>query len=195
MVPTIVAGGVLVVLPVSVVAGAACVGGVLVCSLCRWCPRVLPVSVVSSCAPCVRGVLVVLPGVGGGWCCLCRWCPRVLPVSVVSSWCSLVSVVAGVACVGGVLVCSLVSVVAGVACVGGVLVCSLCPWCPRGAPWCRWCPRPHIHSRTPKRVHARLFSAAGLSLVNRSCRARLMDMIALIINYLGAPLGIAFIGW
>ena len=65
MVPTIVAGGVLVVLPVSVVAGAACVGGVLVCSLCRWCPRVLPVSVVSSCAPCVRGVLVVLPGVGG----------------------------------------------------------------------------------------------------------------------------------
>ena len=100
MVPTIVAGGVLVVLPVSVVAGAACVGGVLVCCLCRWCPRVLPVSVVSSCAPCVRGVLVVLPGVlvvlpgvGGGWCCLCRWCPRVLPVSVVSSWCSLVSVV------------------------------------------------------------------------------------------------------
>ena len=84
MVPTIVAGGVLVVLPVSVVAGAACVGGVLVCCLCRWCPRVLPVSVVSSCAACVGGVLV---------CCLCRWCPRVLPVSVVSSWCSLVSVV------------------------------------------------------------------------------------------------------
>lgn len=46
----------------------------------------------------------------------------------------------------------------------------------------------------PDRAHARLLSAAALSLVNRSCRASLMDSIALIINYLGVPLGMAFIG-
>lgn len=58
-----------------------------------------------------------------------------------------------------------------------------------------WCPRSHIHSRTPRRARAKFLSAAAISLVNRSCRARLTDMITLIINYLGAPLGIAFIGW
>lgn len=65
-----------------------------------------------------------------------------------------------------------------------------------------WCPRgvlvvaggvlvvcPHIHSRTRSRAHARLLSAAGLSLVNRSFRASLMNAIALIINYLSVPLG------
>ena len=141
----------------------------------------------------------MLPGVGGGWwyprvAAWCRRCPRV------AAWWLVVSVVAG-----GILVVL----------PGGW-------WCPRGAPWCRrcprgaawwlvvsvvaggilvllpggwWCPRSHIHSRTPKRVHARLLSVAALSLVKRSCRARLMDMIALIINYLGAPLGITFIGW
>lgn len=60
-------------------------------------------------------------------------------------------------------------------------------WCPQCACW-------HICSRPPKRVHARLLSAAALSLVNRSFRASLLDAIALIINYLGVPLGMAFTG-
>jgi cytochrome c oxidase assembly factor CtaG len=44
-------------------------------------------------------------------------------------------------------------------------------------------------------VHARLLSAAALSLVKRSCKASLLDAIALIINYLGVPFGMAFTGW
>lgn len=32
----------------------------------------------------------------------------------------------------------------------------------------------------------------SLSLVNRSCKESLLDAIALIINYLGVPLGMAF---
>ena len=52
----------------------------------------------------------------------------------------------------------------------------------------RW----HICSRPPKRVHARLLSAAALSPVNRNCKESLLDAIALIINYLGVPLGMAF---
>ena len=43
--------------------------------------------------------------------------------------------------------------------------------------------------------HARLLSAAALSLVNRSCKESLLDAIALIINYLGVPFGMAFTGW
>jgi len=72
--------------------------------------------------------------------------------------------------------------------------------------WCWWCYylvlvvplwwcRPHISSRSHRRARAKFLSAVAVSLVNRSCRARLTDMITLIINYLGAPLGIAFIGW
>lgn len=57
--------------------------------------------------------------------------------------------------------------------------------CPRGA-------RPHIHSRTPKRVHATLLSAAALSLLNRSFKVELTSAIALIINYLGVPFRICF---
>lgn len=40
-----------------------------------------------------------------------------------------------------------------------------------------------------------LFSAAALSLVNRSCKESLLDAIALIINYLGVHFGMAFTGW
>ena len=128
-------------------------------------------------------------------------------VSDVSSWCPRggscwLVVVRGVGCFlvvarGGswwFVVLEVSSVVAR----GG----SWCRRCPRGVlvvarvgSWCRRCPPWHICSRSPRRAHARLLSAAALSLVNRSCRARLMDMIALIINYLGAPLGVAFIGW
>lgn len=63
------------------------------------------------------------------------------------------------------------------------------------SPWCSLDPRPHIHSRTRRRGHARLSSAAALSLVNRSCKESLLDAIALIINYLGVPFGMAFTGW
>ena len=57
-----------------------------------------------------------------------------------------------------------------------------------------WCPRSRIHSGTPKRVHARLLSAVALSPVNRSYKESLLDAIALIINYLGVPLGMTFTG-
>ena len=137
----------------------------------------------SWCRRCPRGVLVVARGVGGvlrvgSW---CRRCPRgVLVVARGGSWWFVVSEVSSVVARGG----------------------SWCRRCPRGVlvvarvgSWCRRCPPWHICSRSPRRAHARLLSAAALSLVNRSCRARLMDMIALIINYLGAPLGVAFIGW
>ena len=87
-----------------------------------------------------------------------------------------------------------------------VLVVLLGGWCPRGvlvvsmvSSWwlvvAPWQPRPHIHSRTRRRGHATLLSAAALSLVKRSCKASLLDAIALIINYLGVPLGMAFTGW
>lgn len=59
--------------------------------------------------------------------------------------------------------------------------------------WCWWC-RPHISSRSPRWARAKFLSAAAVSLVNRSCKESLLDAIALIINYLGAPLGKAFIG-
>lgn len=39
-----------------------------------------------------------------------------------------------------------------------------------------------------------LSSAAALSLVNRSCKGSLLDAIALIINYLDIPFGVAFTG-
>lgn len=144
-----------------------------------------------------------LPGVGGvlgGW---CRWCPR--GGWWCPPWCSLV---AG----GGSLVsvewssvvswcprwCSSVAGGASLVLPGG--------WCPRGvlvvsmvSSWwlvvAPWQPRPHIHSRTRRRGHATLLSAAALSLMKRSCKASLLDAIALIINYLGVPLGMAFTGW
>ena len=59
--------------------------------------------------------------------------------------------------------------------------------CPRGV-------RPNIHSRPPRRAHATLPSAVGHSLLNRSCKESLLDAIALIINYLCVPLGVAFTG-
>ena len=52
--------------------------------------------------------------------------------------------------------------------------------------------RPHIHSRPPRRVYARLLSAAALSLLNRSFKVELTSAIALIINYLGVPFRICF---
>ena len=72
---------------------------------------------------------------------------------------------------------------------GGVCLVSSVWWCPRR---CVWCPRPHIHSWTRRRVHARLLSAAGLSLLNRSFKVELTSAIALIINYLGVPFRICF---
>lgn len=121
------------------------------------------------------------PGVLGGgprWLVVppwCWWCSSVAGVLVVFSWCRW--------CPRGVLV------VAG----GALLVSSLVPpWWLVVAPWQ---PRPHIHSRTRRRGHATLLSAAALSLVKRSCKASLLDAIALIINYLGVPLGMAFTGW
>lgn len=41
-------------------------------------------------------------------------------------------------------------------------------------------------------MHARLSSAAGLSLLNRSFKVELTSAIALIINYLGVPFRICF---
>ena len=84
--------------------------------------------------------------------------------------------------------------------VAGVLVVARVGWCLVSSWWLPslvppWQPRPHIHSRTRRRVHARLSSAAALSLVKRSCKASLLDAIALIINYLGVPFGMAFTGW
>lgn len=60
-------------------------------------------------------------------------------------------------------------------------------------PWCWWC-RPHISSRSPRWARAKFLSAAAVSLVNRNCRASFMNAIALIINYLSVPLGVAFVG-
>lgn len=40
-----------------------------------------------------------------------------------------------------------------------------------------------------------LFSAAGVSLLNRSFKVGLTSAIALIINYLSTPFGLAFTGW
>ena len=55
--------------------------------------------------------------------------------------------------------------------------------------------RPHIAAGHPGRGTHPLPSAAALSLVNRSCKESLLDAIALIVNYLGIPLGMAFTGW
>ena len=88
---------------------------------------------------------------------------------------------------------SLVPVVEVPPLVAGVLVAGGC--LPGGAGGASLVPRPHIHSRTRGRGHARLLSAAALSLVNRSCKESLLDAIALIINYLGFPFGMAFTGW
>ena len=94
---------------------------------------------------------------------------------------------------GGVGGASLVPVVEVPPLVAGVLVAGGC--LPGGAGGASLVPRPHIHSRTRGRGHARLLSAAALSLVNRSCKESLLDAIALIINYLGFPFGMAFTGW
>ena len=89
--------------------------------------------------------------------------------------------------------------VSGVLVVAGILVVAALPGVLVVSSWCLvaggWYPRPHIHSRTHRRVHARLSSAAALSLVKRSCKESLLDAIALIINYLGVPFGMAFTGW
>ena len=64
----------------------------------------------------------------------------------------------------------------------------------RGAPSPRLaCPSAYMQP-PPRRARTRLLSAAALSLVNRSCKESLLDAIALIINYLGVPLGMAFTG-
>ena len=144
-----------------------------------------------GCPPwCLPGVLVVVLGgslvagvlVVAGGALVVSWCPRwwfsVAPWWLVSSWWLVV------AALPGVLVVSWCSSVAGVLVVA--------PWWLVVAPWQ---PRPHIHSRKRKRVHARLSSAAALSLVKRSCKESLLDAIALIINYLGVPFGMAFTGW
>lgn len=41
-------------------------------------------------------------------------------------------------------------------------------------------------------THANSSARRAVSLLNQSCRVRLIDAITLIINYLGAPLGFAF---
>ena len=59
-----------------------------------------------------------------------------------------------------------------------------CWWClsgvSGGAPW--WC-RPHISSRSPRRA---------VLLLNQGFGVKFKDVIALIINYLGAPFGWTF---
>ena len=101
-----------------------------------------------------------------GWC--PRWCPR--------RWWCVVQGGRGVWVVSWVCSVAVVCHSGRARGVGGVL---------GGARW-------HICSRPPKRVHARLLSAAALSPVNRNCKESLLDAIALIINYLGVPLGMAF---
>ena len=66
------------------------------------------------------------------------------------------------------------------------------PWCRRA--WIIQGGRGHIYGRHHGRSGRRRISAAAVSLVNRSCKGSLLDAIALIINYLYVPLGIAFTG-
>ena len=61
--------------------------------------------------------------------------------------------------------------------------------------WCQWLPgsspaysQPDTYAGT----HANSSARRVLSLLNQSCRVRLIDAITLIINYLGAPFGCAF---
>ena len=49
--------------------------------------------------------------------------------------------------------------------------------------------QPDTQTGTPRGSSAR----RAVSRLNRSCKVRLIDAITLIINYLGAPLGCAFI--
>ena len=62
-------------------------------------------------------------------------------------------------------------------------------------PWCQWLPgsspaysQPDTYAGT----HANSSARRAVSLLNQSCRVRLIDAITLIINYLGAPFGYAF---
>lgn len=55
-----------------------------------------------------------------------------------------------------------------------------------------WRARPHIHSRTRWRVHARLLSVAAVLLLTQGFGVKFKSAIALIINYLGSPFGWAF---
>ena len=116
-----------------------------------------------------------------------------LVVLVVPPWFQWWRCLPGGCLPGGAGGASLVPVVEVPPLVAGVLVAGGC--LPGGAGGASLVPRPHIHSRTRGRGHARLLSAAALSLVNRSCKESLLDAIALIINYLGFPFGMAFTGW
>ena len=142
-----------------------------------WCPRWL--------------VVLVLAGVLAGGVLVASWLE-------VSSW-WLVSVECSSLVAGGA---SLVVLVVA----GGVLVVSwLASWLEVSSlvpPW--WSSWWLVVSSL---VCARIFtaghagggtqglsSAAALSLVNRSCKGSLLDAIALIINYLDIPFGVAFTG-
>ena len=50
----------------------------------------------------------------------------------------------------------------------------------------------YIRPGTQAGTHANSSARRAVSLLNQSCRVRLIDAITLIINYLGAPLGFAF---
>ena len=63
--------------------------------------------------------------------------------------------------------------------------------CPSG------CPSPLgsiLHPDHMQRARRSIPSAAEVSFENRSCRESLIDSVALIINYLGVPLGMYFTG-
>ena len=118
-------------------------------------------------------VLVVLPGAGGGWWSPPWWLPSVEWSSVSGGWW----------CPPWWLPSVEWSSVSG----GW--------WCP---PWWLVVPPWHL-ARIFTAGHAgggtqTLLSAAALSLVKRSCKESLLDAIALIINYLCVPLGVAFTG-
>ena len=73
--------------------------------------------------------------------------------------------------------------------------CLVSSWCLVPGGW--WCllasspaySQPDTQTGTPRGSSAR----RAVSRLNRSCKVRLIDAITLIINYLGAPLGCAFI--
>ena len=55
-----------------------------------------------------------------------------------------------------------------------------------------WCPASILQPGTQAGTHANSSAWRAISLLNQSCRVRLIDAITLIINYLGAPFGRAF---